>query len=71
MVDLYAAACRSLRQAMGTWRGRVVTVKASTGRIIRVRLIDYCASTDKVIDLYYDAMRALGGSGVLRVAIGW
>lgn len=68
--DMYAAACSRLRGAMGSWRGRSVTVTGN-GRTITVRLIDYCASTDKTIDLYWDAMRALGGSGVVRVVVRW
>jgi hypothetical protein len=56
--DLYAAACASLREALGVWRGRTVLVSGN-GSIVRVKLIDHCESTDKVIDLYRDAFDAL------------
>lgn len=65
-----AAACAKLRNAMGTWRGRVVRVQAN-GRSVNVKLVDWCGSKDKTIDLYYAPMRALGGSGVLTVRISW
>jgi len=61
--DYYAAACGKLRRAMGSdWRGKRVGV-IGNGRATVVRLIDYCASEDKTIDLYRDAMDALGPSG--------
>lgn len=69
--DLYAAACAKLRSAMGTWRGRTVSVSGN-GRTIAVKLVDYCASTDKTIDLYRDSMDALGGGGgTLVVKVSW
>lgn len=73
VVDLYAAACGKLRSAMGGgWRGdRVRVTRLDTGRSVVVRLIDWCGSSDKTIDLYWDAMHALGGSGVIRVKVSW
>jgi hypothetical protein len=69
--SMVAAACSRLRSAMGPgWRGRTVTVTAN-GRLIKVKLVDWCGSTDKVIDLYREPMRRLGGSGVLSVTVRW
>lgn len=68
--SMVAAACGKLRRVMGTWRGRVVTVRAN-GRSVRVKLVDWCGSTTKTIDLYYAPMRKLGGTGVLTVKISW
>jgi hypothetical protein len=62
-----AAACAPLRVAMGPrWRGRVVTVNG-----LAVRLVDYCASRTKTIDLFWGPMSALGGTGVLDVTVRW
>lgn len=71
--DLYAAACGKLRRAMGSgWRNDVVRVRAlESGRSVTVKLVDWCGSEDKTIDLYWDAMKALGGTGVLRVEVSW
>lgn len=64
---MYAAACAPLRAAMGpSWRGRTVWVDG-----LAVVLVDYCASTAKTIDLFWSAMRRLGGTGVLRVEVRW
>jgi len=70
--DLYAAACGKLRRAMGdAWRGRTVTVRGN-GHTVRVRLIDFCASSSKTIDLYRDSMDVLGPSpGGYQVTISW
>jgi len=69
--DMYAAACAKLRAAMGpNWRGKTVTVTGN-GTWVKVKLIDYCASKDKTIDLYRDAADVLGYSGVLRVKVSW
>lgn len=70
--DLYAAACYKLRVAMGpNWRGKYVTVSGN-GNTVRVRLIDYCASKDKTIDLYRDSMDRLGpSSGGYGVTVRW
>jgi hypothetical protein len=69
---MVAAACTGLRAAMGEgWRGQNVTVTAGDGDQITVTLVDWCASTDKTIDLYWEPMRQLGGTGVLWVEIGW
>lgn len=70
--SMVAAACTDLRAAMGSdWRGESVTVTANTGVTVTVKLVDWCASTDKLIDLYWAPMAALGGTGVLRVEVGW
>lgn len=70
--DYFAAACASLRHAMGKYMGRYVTVtRKDTGESIKVKIVDKCASTDKTIDLYWDAMHKLGGTGVLRVKVEW
>lgn len=70
--DLYAAACQPLRLAMGEmmWRGRSVIVSGN-GRSVVVKLIDYCASRGKTIDLYRDSADALGFDGVLDVTVRW
>jgi hypothetical protein len=75
---MVAAACGKLRAAMGpNWRGKMVTVKgphkteyAPEGRVT-VRLVDWCGSKTKLIDLYWEPMRQLGGTGVLRVTVSW
>jgi hypothetical protein len=48
----------------------VVSVTAH-GRTIRVKLIDWCAchGGDRLIDLYYDAFKALGTPS--RVTVRW
>lgn len=70
--SMVAAACGKLRSAMGpNWRGRVVNVRASSGRQVTVKLVDWCGSRDKLIDLYWEPMRRLGGSGVLPVRVSW
>jgi len=69
--SMVAAACGKLRAAMGpNWRGRIVTV-SSGGRQVTVRLVDWCGSKTKTIDLYWEPMRRLGGTGVLPVIIRW
>lgn len=70
--DLYAAACGKLRTAMGSkWRGKTVHV-VGNGRAVNVRLIDWCGSTDKTIDLYRDSMDRLGpSSGGYNVVVSW
>ena len=69
--DLYAAACGKLRRAMGRdWRGQRVGV-IGNDRAVTVVLIDWCGSEDKTIDLYWDAMDHLGGTGVLNVTVTW
>lgn len=69
--SMVAAACGKLRSAMGThWRGRIVTV-TSGNRSVIVKLVDFCASRDKLIDLYFEPMRRLGGTGVLNVRVSW
>lgn len=68
---MVAAACGKLRSAMGShWRGKTVTVSTKT-RTVSVKLVDWCGSKDKTIDLYYAAMVKLGGSGVLAVTVRW
>jgi hypothetical protein len=69
--SMVAAACGKLRAAMGShWRGRVVTVRAGS-RSVRITLVDWCGSTSKLIDLYWEPMRRLGGTGVLPVVVSW
>lgn len=69
--DMYAAACLKLRRAMGSdWRGNRVSV-TSRGRTILVRLVDWCGSTTKLIDLYSDAAEALGFGGTRTVRVSW
>ena len=42
------------------------------GTSVTVVLVDYCASTDKTIDLYRDSMDVLGpSSGGYNVTIRW
>jgi rare lipoprotein A (peptidoglycan hydrolase) len=67
---LYAAAGPGLRQ--GDWRGRLVSVRAG-GRVVRVRLIDWCACPKRVIDLYPAAFSRLGplSRGLLNVKVTW
>jgi hypothetical protein len=70
--SMVAAACTPLRAALPNWRGRIVVVtRRDTGVRVVVKLVDYCASTDKTIDLYWEPMRRLGGSGVLPVTVRW
>jgi len=52
------------------WRGKTVTVSTKT-RTVEVKLVDWCGSTTKTIDLYWEPMRRLGGSGVLAVTVRW
>lgn len=68
-----AAACGKLRATMGpNWRGRWVKVtNRDNERTVIVQLVDWCGSKDKTIDLYWEPMRRLGGSGVLPVVVRW
>ncbi len=69
--SMVAAACGKLRRAMGpTWRGDRVTV-SSGGHAVSVKLVDWCGSRTKLIDLYWEPMRRLGGSGTLPVVVRW
>lgn len=52
------------------WRGQTVTV-AHGSRSVRVKLVDWCGSTTKLIDLYWEPMRRLGGTGTLSVVVRW
>lgn len=57
VLDMYAAAGGEIRSK--GWRGRTVTV-CSSGRCIRVKLVDWCACGGaNAIDLYADAFREL------------
>lgn len=69
--DLYAAAGSELR--VGHWRGRSVTVcERGTRNCVRVKLVDWCAcGGNRIIDLYWDAARAIGDYGVMRVTVSW
>jgi len=71
--SMVAAACGKLRAAMGPhWRGRYVDVMNNqSGKRVVVKLVDWCGSKDKTIDLYWEPMRRLGGSGVLNVTVRW
>ena len=54
------------------WRGKIVTVRnRNNGKVVVVKLVDWCGSKDKLIDLYYAPMTKLGGSGVLPVTVRW
>lgn len=67
-----AAAGPALRRALGRgWRGRIVTVCAR--RCIRVRLTDWCACPQRLIDLDARSFAQLAplSRGLLRVAIGY
>jgi len=76
---MVAAACGKLRVAMGPrWRGKTVTVIRSTlvrgekkHRFVIVKLVDWCGSSTKLIDLYWAPMQDLGGTGVLPVTVRW
>jgi hypothetical protein len=69
--DYYAAACGKLRVAIGSgWRNNTVRVRAN-GRVLNVKLVDWCGSSTKTIDLYWDAMDYFGGTGVIGVRISW
>lgn len=69
--SMVAAACGRLRAAMGSsWRGK--TVKVTHGsRSVNVTLVDWCGHETRAIDLYYEPMRRLGGSGLLNVTVSW
>ena len=66
--DAYPAAGPKLREALGSgWRGRVVSVDG-----IAVKLVDWCQCykgerSERLIDLYYDVYRRVGGS----VTVSW
>lgn len=69
--SMVAAACGKLRRVMGPhWRGTRVIV-SSGGHSVAVKLVDWCGSTTKLIDLYWEPMRRLGGSGTLPVVVRW
>lgn len=69
--SMVAAACGRLRSAMGpNWRGKTVTVVRGS-RSVNVKLVDYCAHPDRVLDLYYEPMSRLGGTGILNVTVSW
>jgi hypothetical protein len=68
--SMVAAACAPLRAVLPNYAGRMVTVTGPYGAV-EVQLVDFCASTSKVIDLYFEPMRQLGGSGVLPVTVSW
>ena len=68
--SLSGAAGPSLR--VGNWRGRIVTVQAN-GRSIRVKLVDWCACPQRVIDLFSGAFQELAplSQGLVRVKVSW
>ena len=64
--DAYGAAGPRLRDALGSWRGKVVSVDG-----IRVKLVDWCQcykgqANEKLIDLYYDVYRRAGSTVTIR-----
>ena len=64
--DAYAAAGPKLRAALGSWRGRIVSVDG-----IRVKLIDWCQcyqgqSNEKLLDLYHDVYARTGSPVTIR-----
>lgn len=67
---LYAAAGPPLR--VGDWRGRLVTVTAN-GHSFLVRLSDWCACRDRVIDLSPEAFARLSdlSRGLVVVRVTW
>lgn len=71
--SMVAAACGDLRRAIGSdWRGRLVTVKTADAKVV-VKLVDYCASEDKLIDLYEAPFMKIGPTwrGWLKVRVYW
>lgn len=62
----YAAAGPALR--VGAWRGRVVRVNG-----IDVRLIDWCACPERIIDLYAGVFAQLAplSAGLVTVEVEW
>lgn len=68
--SMVAAACGKLRAALPNWRGKTVTV-SSGGRSVQVKLVDWCGHPSRVIDLYWEPMRRLGGTGLLNVRVSW
>lgn len=72
---LYVAACGLFRDAVPHWRGRWVRITAATtGRTVRARVVDYCASRrpGRLLDLYASVVTALGlrlSSGVYRITV--
>ena len=69
--SMVAAACGKLRAAMSpSWRGQTVTVSGG-GNQVTVKLVDWCGSSTKLIDLYWEPMSRLGGTGVLPVTVRW
>lgn len=67
---MVAAACGKLRSALKNWRGKTVTV-SSGGRSVQVKLVDWCGHPTRAIDLYWEPMRRLGGTGLLNVRVSW
>jgi len=70
---MVGAACSKLRDAMGpSWRGQVVTVTRGSQQVT-IKLVDWCGSKDKLIDLHPGAFKELGPleRGVLRVTVRW
>lgn len=67
-----AAAGPVIRAALGDWRGQSVTV--STGRAaVRVRLIDFCACGNRLLDLYGYPFSGLAplSAGLVNVEVSW
>jgi rare lipoprotein A (peptidoglycan hydrolase) len=69
-MGLYAAAGPRLR--VGNWRDRYVRVVAN-GQAVVVRLIDWCACPQRLLDLYSSAFQRLAplDRGLLQVTVSW
>ena len=67
---MFAAAGPVLR--LGNWRGRLVTVSIA-GRSVVVRLVDWCACSGHLIDLYRSAFSRLAAPsvGIVEVTVSW
>jgi hypothetical protein len=61
-----AAACAPLRAALPNWRGKIVLVNGRP-----VRLIDWCASSVHLVDLFAAAFPAPLSQGVVGVTVRW
>jgi hypothetical protein len=73
--SMVAAACAKLRRAMGpNWRGKTVIVRrADSISSVEVKLVDWCGSTSKLIDLYAApfSLLAPNGAGTVQVTVRW
>lgn len=70
---LYAAAGPAIRGALGSWRGRTVTVSTSRASVA-VTLIDWCQCGERLLDLYAAVWFGLGvplSAGLIDVTVSW